>query len=112
MAAEGTPRELKAEFGKARLELNLAEGNPEACQEVLGRFGEPLPPKDGAVVVALEEGAAGIAPIIRALDEAGILVHDLHLVEPSLDDVFLEKTGRHLEGAESGEHPAIEPEPA
>jgi ABC-2 type transport system ATP-binding protein len=111
MAAEGTPRQLKAQVGKPRLELSLAEGSKEACESVLGRFGEPLPPKDGVVVVALEEGAAGIAPIIRALDEAGIAVHDLHLVEPSLDDVFLEKTGRHLEGAEAAaEQP--EPEPA
>jgi ABC-2 type transport system ATP-binding protein len=114
MAAEGTPRELKAQVGKPRLELNLAEGSQDACHKVLGRFGEPLPPKDGVVVVALDEGAAGIAPIIRALDEAGIAVQDLHLVQPTLDDVFLEKTGRHLEGAEAeaAAEPEPEPEPA
>jgi ABC-2 type transport system ATP-binding protein len=113
MAAEGTPRELKAQVGKPRLELNLVEGSPEACEKVLGRFGEPLPPKDGMVVVALDEGAAGIAPIIRALDEAGITVQDLHLLQPTLDDVFLEKTGRHLEGADAEQtEPEAEPEPA
>ena len=113
MAAEGTPRELKAQVGKPRLELNLVEGTHEACEKVLGRFGEPLPPKDGRVVVALDEGAAGIAPIIRALDEAGVAVQDLHLVQPTLDDVFLEKTGRHLEGADAEQpEPEAEPEPA
>jgi len=113
MAAEGTPRELKAQVGKPRLELNLVEGTHEACEKVLGRFGEPLPPKDGMVVVALDEGAAGIAPIIRALDEAGITVQDLHLLQPTLDDVFLEKTGRHLEGADAEQpEPEAEPEPA
>ena len=112
MAAEGTPRELKAQVGKPRLELTLAEGSPELCQDVLSRFGEPLPPKDGTVVVALEQGAAGIAPIIRALDEANILVQDLHLVEPSLDDVFLEQTGRHLEGADAEQRPEPAAEPA
>ena len=112
MAAEGTPRELKAQVGKPRLELNLAEGSQEACENVLGRFGDPLPPKDGVVVVALEEGASEIAPIIRALDEAGIVVQDLHLCQPTLDDVFLDKTGRHLEGADAEEQPAPEPEPA
>ena len=111
MAAEGTPGELKAQVGKPRLELNLAEGSRQACQDVLARFGEPLPPKDGVVMVALEQGAAGIAPIIRALDEAGITVQDLHLVQPSLDDVFLEKTGRHLEGSEGQQQPEPEPEP-
>ena len=110
MAAEGTPRELKAQVGKPRLELRLAEGSSEACEQVLGRFGEPLPPKDGVVVVALEQGAAGIAPIIRALDEAGIAVQDLHLMQPTLDDVFLDKTGRHLEGADA-EEPQAEPDP-
>ena len=110
MAAEGTPRELKAQVGKPRLELRLAEGSPEACSEVVGRFGELLPPKDGVLVVALPDGAAAIAPIIRALDGAGITVQDLHLAEPTLDDVFLEKTGRHLEGAEEGAAPEAEPE--
>jgi ABC-2 type transport system ATP-binding protein len=112
MAAEGTPRELKAQVGKPRLELSLAEGSHEACQSVLGRFGEPLPPKDGVVVVALDQGSAAIAPIIRALDEAGMAVQDLHLVQPTLDDVFLEKTGRHLEGAEAEAEEQQEPEPA
>jgi ABC-2 type transport system ATP-binding protein len=111
MAAEGTPAQLKSQVGKPRLELRLAEGERETCHEVLARFGEPLPPKDGVVVVALEEGAAGIAPIIRALDEAGIAVQDLHLVEPSLDDVFLEKTGRHLEGADAEGKAEAEPQP-
>jgi ABC-2 type transport system ATP-binding protein len=112
MAAEGTPGQLKAQVGKPRLELSLAEGSHEACENVLARFGEPLPPRDGHVIVALEEGAAGIAPIIRALDEAGITVQDLHLVEPSLDDVFLEKTGRHLEGAEDAGTEPVPAEPA
>ena len=34
---------------------------------------------------------------MRALDEAGITVASLDLVEPTLDDVFVAKTGRHLE---------------
>jgi ABC-2 type transport system ATP-binding protein len=46
---------------------------------------------------------AAIAPVVRALDEAGILVESLDVVEPTLDDVFVEKTGQHLEGAESAE---------
>ena len=42
---------------------------------------------------------AAIAPVVRALDEAGFCVGRVELVEPTLDDVFVEKTGRHLEGA-------------
>ena len=43
-------------------------------------------------------GAADVAPVVRALDEAGILVESLDLVQPTLDDVFVAKTGHHLEG--------------
>jgi hypothetical protein len=71
--------------------------------EVLGRFGAPLPPKDGKLMIEVAEGVAAIAPVVRALDEAGILVESLDVVEPTLDDVFVDKTGRHLEGAETGE---------
>jgi ABC-2 type transport system ATP-binding protein len=38
--------------------------------------------------------------VVRRLDDAGIVVHDLQLREPSLDDVFAEATGYRLEGAE------------
>ena len=42
------------------------------------------------------DGAADVAKVVRALDEAGILVESLDLVEPTLDDVFVAKTGEHL----------------
>jgi ABC-2 type transport system ATP-binding protein len=50
--------------------------------------------------------------VVRRLDSEGIRVADLQLHAPSLDDVFLAKTGRSLEGSggaqaeqETGEHP-------
>jgi ABC-2 type transport system ATP-binding protein len=106
MAAEGTPAELKAQVGQPHLEIALAEGNREEARRVLTSFGDLLPAKDGAVLVSLESGASGVAPVVRALDEAGLAVEALELCEPTLDDVFLDKTGRHLEGAgEAGEAP-------
>ena len=39
--------------------------------------------------------------MVRALDEAGIAVESLELVQPTLDDVFVAKTGHHLEKEES-----------
>jgi hypothetical protein len=40
--------------------------------------------------------------VVRALDEAGVAPSGLDLALPSLDDVFVARTGRHLEseGAE------------
>jgi hypothetical protein len=37
--------------------------------------------------------------VVRALDAEGIAVEHIQLHAPSLDDVFLAKTGRSLEGA-------------
>jgi ABC-2 type transport system ATP-binding protein len=46
----------------------------------------------------LDQGAGDLADVVRALDGAGLKVANLQLNQPSLDDVFLEKTGRSLEG--------------
>jgi ABC-2 type transport system ATP-binding protein len=100
MAAEGTPAALKAQVGLPHLELSICEGDAEQAEGVLRRFGELLPSRDSVVMVTVEHGASDIAPIVRALDEAGLAVESLDLVQPSLDDVFVAKTGRHLEGAE------------
>ena len=57
-----------------------------------------IAPKDGrTVLVEVENGAADIPNVVRALDEAGIAVESLELVRPTLDDVFVAKTGYHLE---------------
>jgi ABC-2 type transport system ATP-binding protein len=65
--------------------------------KVLGRFGEEIPAQPGVVAVRLDRG--DLADVVRALDAEGLKVSNLRLDAPSLDDVFLEKTGRSLEGA-------------
>ena len=47
----------------------------------------------------LRTGEADLAEIVRALDAEGLKIEHLQLHQPSLDDVFLAKTGRSLEGA-------------
>ena len=54
-------------------------------------------------MVELEHGASEVAKVVRALDSAGIASQSLDLVEPTFDDVFVAKTGQHLEGDEEGE---------
>ena len=110
LVAEGTPAALKAEVGKPHLELSLADadGTPVECTEILSRFGKLLPERDGLAMVELANGAADVGPVVRALDDAGLAVESLNLVQPSLDDVFVAETGRHLEGddAEESDDPA------
>jgi ABC-2 type transport system ATP-binding protein len=101
LVAEGTPSALKADVGKPHLELCLVDrdGTQDRAEEVLARFGRPLPARDGTLLVELEHGTAEVGPIVVALNEVGLAVESLDLVQPTLDDVFLDKTGRHLEGA-------------
>ena len=98
IVAEGTPASLKAEVGKPHLEIGLADGSADAAKGICGDFGRILPEKEGRLLVELESGASDVAKVVRALDDAGILVESLDLVEPTLDDVFVDKTGSHLEG--------------
>jgi ABC-2 type transport system ATP-binding protein len=112
LVAEGTPQSLKAEVGRPHLELCLVEqaGNEEAAEQVLARFGRPLPARDGTLMVELENGTSQVGPIVVALNQEGLEVESLDLVQPSLDDVFVQKTGQHLEGAseDTGEEAVAE----
>lgn len=105
IVAEGTPASLKAQVGDPRLDIGLLDdADAIPAEAVLARFGPLLEPlKPGRLLISVPDGAAEIAPIVRALDEAGIGVANLDLLEPTLDDVFVEKTGRHLEGAEGAQ---------
>jgi ABC-2 type transport system ATP-binding protein len=108
MAAEGTPAVLKAQIGRSHLEVVIAEGGSAEAEAIMARFGESMPSKNGVLMVGLQHGASDVAPIVRALDDAGLCVESLNLVQPTLDDVFVEKTGRHLEGADE-QSPASQP---
>jgi ABC-2 type transport system ATP-binding protein len=103
MAAEGTPASLKADVGVPHLELSLAAGDREQAERVLADFGKVLPARNGSVQVAFDGGPSVVPRIVVALDAAGIAIDSLEVVEPTLDDVFVEKTGRHLEGADRGQ---------
>ncbi len=100
IVAEGTPEALKAEISRPTLEIIPAEeGDLARTREVLVRFGEPANSSPKGTAVLLSEGDAQLADVVRALDAENIHVEHLQLHAPSLDDVFLAKTGRSLEGS-------------
>jgi ABC-2 type transport system ATP-binding protein len=99
IVAEGTPTALKAEIGRPTVEAIPADGRAREVAQILERFGEPTGGSPTGVAVRLQYGARELAEIVRALDSAGVEVEHLQLHAPSLDDVFLAKTGRSLEGA-------------
>jgi ABC-2 type transport system ATP-binding protein len=111
IVAEGTPAELKAEIGRPTVEVVPREaGERERTASVLDRFGERANCAPHAVAVLLAEGESQLAEVVRALDAEGIAIEHLQLHAPSLDDVFLAKTGRSLEGAGDDAAPETERE--
>ncbi|GAC1436629.1 MAG: ATP-binding cassette domain-containing protein [Solirubrobacteraceae bacterium] len=104
IVAEGTPTSLKAEIGGASVEIEAADPTKgDAIAAALARFGEVARGGRGSITLGLPQGEAQLAEVFRALDETGLRVASLQLHQPSLDDVFLAKTGRKLEGAAGAE---------
>lgn len=101
IVAEDTPEALKAEIGRPSVEATPVErGELEKLEGILARFGESVPASSGAAAVRLE--SANLADVVRSLDSENVAVTNLQLNSPTLDDVFLEKTGRSLEGSGDG----------
>ncbi|MGN6256239.1 MAG: ATP-binding cassette domain-containing protein [Solirubrobacterales bacterium] len=104
IVAEGTPEALKGEVGNPHVELVVGEGAVPEAERAVGELGQLRPPKgENRVLLEVENGAADIPRVVRALDEAGVAVESLELVRPTLDDVFVAKTGHHLEREEEGQ---------
>jgi ABC-2 type transport system ATP-binding protein len=112
IVAEGSPERLKAEIGRSTVEAVPGDPADRATVErVLARFGERRPGGAGSPCSVSLDGDGELADVVRALDAEGVRIERLELHRPTLDDVFLAKTGRTLEGAGEAET-TDEPVPA
>ncbi|MFN3216209.1 MAG: ATP-binding cassette domain-containing protein [Acidimicrobiales bacterium] len=98
---QGSPSELKAAVGAPTLRIDVAEHQLDVARAAVAPYGEARPARRGRIAIGLDGGTAGISEVMRALGDAGIPIRHVELVEPSLDDVFAEATGRRLEGGDS-----------
>jgi ABC-2 type transport system ATP-binding protein len=105
---EGDPTTLKQSVGAPTLTLKIDDAHVDAARtELCSRFGSERPaPRPGELALGLEGGAQQITAVIRLLDSIGADVEHIELMQPTLDDVFAEATGRRLEGAEDHAAPA------
>ena len=99
--AEGTSEELKAKVGGERLEIHLCDGGlgAEAVVALTPIASDRPFLEDGTVRVPVAERRGTIAAAVRRLDDAGIAIDDISVNTPTLDDVFLNLTGRPAEPA-------------
>jgi ABC-2 type transport system ATP-binding protein len=99
VVALGTPRELVERSGQGtRLEVRLAQ--PVTVDE-LKRLDGVLDCRatDGLYFVHAQPAARAIVALIRFLETRNNTLLDLHISQPSLEDIFVEMTGRRLSDA-------------
>ncbi len=99
IVAEGTPSRLKAEMGHDVVSVSLdAAGVPGAEGALRGLPGlERTVRQPDGLALYVEDGASSVAEIVRRLEGGRIAVGAISVSQPSLDDVFLQATGRRLE---------------
>jgi ABC-2 type transport system ATP-binding protein len=102
IVAEGTPERLKAEMGHDVVSVTLDGADAEATRAAIGELPglERVVAEPEALHLYLEDGAGSVAEIVRRLDREQLTVGAISVARPSLDDVFLQATGRRLEGEE------------
>jgi ABC-2 type transport system ATP-binding protein len=94
IVASGTPAELKREISGDVVRVGLPVGALDAAARALDAY--KLETYDEGVRLFVDDGAIAIPQILRALDAAGVPLGTVELHRPTLDDVFLTKTGRSL----------------
>ena len=103
IVSRGTPDELKSQLGHDVVRVSLPDDNADVVAAMLrGLEGvDRVVPDEGGVAVYVDNGAAAVPIIVRALDDSGGKVGAISISSPSLDDVFLQATGHRLEGADA-----------
>jgi ABC-2 type transport system ATP-binding protein len=103
--AKGTSDELKTAIGGDRLQVVVRERDQvEPAVKALGRIASGDPEAvESTVTAPVTGGSLVLVDAVRELDAAGVVIDDISLGRPTLDDVFLALTGHAAAGEEDGE---------
>jgi ABC-2 type transport system ATP-binding protein len=107
IVAEGSPRELKRDVVGDAVVLRVGddEGARVRAETLLAAVPfvrSTTQAKDGELHCYVDDGPAALPELLRRFDAAQIALRAISLSEPTLDDVFLAKTGRSLRDSEAG----------
>jgi ABC-2 type transport system ATP-binding protein len=103
VVANGTTESLKREIGADTIKLTLEDGGASAdvktkAKQVLGGIQgvSNVIESDEGITVFARSASQMIADIVRAFDSNGIKLSSVSFSSPTLDDVFLQHTGRRI----------------
>lgn len=108
VVAAGTPSELKRRAGGNVVEVSVGDRRQlSRVATALKRLGDGTPQIDDAtrrVRVGVEGGVAPLMAGLRSLNKAGVVIDDVALRRPKLDEVFLALTGHSVSSNGDGAH--------
>jgi ABC-2 type transport system ATP-binding protein len=99
VVAEGTPEKLKRQIGGESIVIGIEDAKVlEKAKELLNKekFVNKMYANEDKLHVYVKEGEKLLADVLRLLDRQKLSFQTIGLSKPSLDDVFLQKTGRSL----------------
>jgi ABC-2 type transport system ATP-binding protein len=107
IVAEGTPAELKRAVGTDVIVARV-EGDANRVRAAVATVPgvSSVEAHGSELVIAVDNGPAAISPVAVALAGTDVPVRELTLRTPTLDDVFLDLTGTHIERANTEEDAA------
>jgi ABC-2 type transport system ATP-binding protein len=103
----GTPEDLKASVGTDRVEIHT-DNDDEAMNRLKNQFGLDSSISEGMVTVHV---AAGEQFVPRLFAELGIPILSVRVSRPTLDDVFMNYTGRTIRDAEASSSDRLKSSP-
>jgi ABC-2 type transport system ATP-binding protein len=103
IVAEGTSADLKREIAGDVVTVGLNGAAAKAAALLEGEaYVKKIETVDNGLRLYVDAGATAIPHILRTLDASSIVLGSIELHRPSLDDVFLAKTGRSLRDSAEG----------
>lgn len=92
----GTPRELIAGLGQPTVAEIEFEGPPPAVDEFARQLGRPVEVQAEHWAVRLEDPKRELQQVLACVESLALPLRQLHVRRASLEDVFLQRTGRSL----------------
>jgi ABC-2 type transport system ATP-binding protein len=106
IVADGAPRDLKKQIAGDAVELSLRDSDHASARGAELLRGQPyvreLTGEGEQLRLYVEDGGTALPLLLRLLDHEHIAIRSVRLSQPTLDDVFLRKTGRSLRDSGAG----------